>query len=211
MTNLLDHYFEYQSQLDSADALMSLAECHGLFCGLLCLQSQADLSQCLPHIFDDEVDQQNILQAECIKSLEEMFRQTRIDLNDPGVEFSLLLANEDHDVATRVVDLQAWTQGYLFGLGLAGLDIEASAKIAYQRSQSDTGDEQEDSLEESAANTEISEMISDIIQISHVSVEGLSGSEDNEQDLYELIEYVRVGVLYIQEECNPLIKSSSLH
>ncbi len=200
MIKLLDRYSEYNEFLRQANALMSISECHGMYCGLLSLQANSKAGQCLELIFDDEFDKANLAQAECIKVLREIFQQTRIDLNDDGIEFYLLMADDNEDISIRASDLQFWTQGYIFGLGLAGLDIERSLAETAENGDS----------EESAAS-EISEMIKDIIGISQLSIDGLIESDDNEKDLCELIEYVRVGVLYIQEECNPVQKSSGLH
>jgi len=211
MLKLLDQYAEYNAFLSEADAVMSIAECHGMFCGLLSLQLDAQLSQCLRYVFSGESssveidkDDEDKLKVDCIKNLQKVFDQTRIDLNDVNIEFNLLIADDDDALSLRISDLQFWTQGYLFGLGIAGLDIERS--INKNLSEANGQDE-------STANkvSEISEMIRDIVQISHISVEGLGDSEDSEKDFYELSEYVRIGVLYIQEECNPLIQSTKIH
>ena len=196
MTDLNEHYTEYQGVLEQADASMSLAECHGLFTGVLSLNAQANVTVCLPYIFDDLFDADDSRHVECLRVLETIFSQTRLDLNGPGVEFTLLLADDEQALLERAFDLQVWAQGYLFGLGLAGLPALTDTNETSGSGQVDD---------------QVREMIQDIIEISHLSLDGLSGSNDNEKDLSDLIEYVRVGVLFIQEECNPLMHSGSIH
>ena len=68
-----------------------------------------------------------------------------------------------------------WCQGFLVGLGLSSVQ---------------TSDEQ------------VLEMIKDISEISQLEVD-LLDEEENAQDFYEIVEFVRMGVLFIQETLQP--------
>ena len=68
-----------------------------------------------------------------------------------------------------------WCQGFLVGLGLTSVQ---------------TSDEQ------------VLEMIRDISEISQLEVD-LLDNEENAQDFYEIVEFVRMGVLFIQETLQP--------
>ena len=68
-----------------------------------------------------------------------------------------------------------WCQGFLVGLGLSSVQ---------------TSDEQ------------VLEMIKDISEISQLEVD-LLDNEENTQDFYEIVEFVRMGVLFIQETLQP--------
>ena len=68
-----------------------------------------------------------------------------------------------------------WCQGFLVGLGLSSVE---------------TSDE------------EVLEMIKDISEISQLDAD-LLDTEDNVQDFYEIVEFVRMGVLFIQETLQP--------
>ena len=68
-----------------------------------------------------------------------------------------------------------WCQGFLVGLGLSSVQ---------------TSDEQ------------VLEMIKDISEISQLEVD-LLDNEKNAQDFYEIVEFVRMGVLFIQETLQP--------
>ena len=71
--------------------------------------------------------------------------------------------------------LVEWCQGFLVGLGLSSVE---------------TSDE------------EVLEMIKDISEISQLEVDLLDNEEDA-QDFYEIVEFVRMGVLFIQETLQP--------
>ena len=49
-------------------------------------------------------------------------------------------------------------------------------------------------------------MIKDISEVSKLDIE-LSSSEENAKDLLEIIEYVRIGVLFILESLQPIKQS----
>jgi hypothetical protein len=68
-----------------------------------------------------------------------------------------------------------WCQGFLMGLGLSSVQ---------------TSDEQ------------VLEMIKDISEISQLEAD-LPDNEENAQDFYEIVEFVRMGVLFIQETLQP--------
>ncbi len=68
-----------------------------------------------------------------------------------------------------------WCQGFLVGLGLSSVQ---------------TSDEQ------------VLEMIKDISEISQLEAD-LLDNEENAQDFYEIVEFVRMGVLFIQETLQP--------
>jgi uncharacterized protein YgfB (UPF0149 family) len=83
--------------------------------------------------------------------------------------------------------LVEWCQGFLVGLGLSSVE---------------TSDE------------EVTEMIKDISEISQLEVDLLDNEEDA-QDFYEIVEFVRMGVLFIQETLQPskqdFISPTQLH
>ena len=52
------------------------------------------------------------------------------------------------------------------------------------------------------SDEQVLEMIKDISEISQLEVD-LLDNEDNAQDFYEIVEFVRMGVLFIQETLQP--------
>ena len=75
--------------------------------------------------------------------------------------------------------LVQWCNGFISGLGLSKL---------------------------STKEEEVLEMIKDISEVSKLDIE-LSSSEENAKDLLEIIEYVRIGVLFILESLQPIKQS----
>lgn len=177
-----DEHDKVKEALDSVEASVSAPECHGMLTAQLSMQS-ANAVECIRHIFDD-IDSTNPSFMTVLKVIEELITTTQKDLNDPDISFQLLLPDES-SLADRLLALSEWCQGYLFGLGLAGV----------------TDDDDHSS--------DIKEMVQDFIQISHIDVENSSESDENERDYVELVEFVRIGVLYLQEECNPVTQAKS--
>jgi len=65
-----------------------------------------------------------------------------------------------------------------------------------------------------ASDEEVLEMIKDISEISQMDAD-LLDNEENTQDFYEIVEFVRIGVLFIQETLQPskqdFISPTQLH
>jgi len=178
-----DDHDKVKEALDSVEAPVSASECHGMLAAQLSMQSANGAVECIRHIFDD-IDSTSPSFMTALKAIEELVTTTQTDLNDPDISFQLLLP-EQSNMADRLLALSEWCQGYLFGLGLAGV----------------TDDDNH--------SADIKEMLQDFIQISHIDVEDTSESDESERDYIELVEFVRIGVLYLQEECNPLTQEQS--
>jgi len=168
-----------EEALSRAEASVSASECHGMLTAQLSITSGKGAAECVRHIFDDECDPSNVLFTEALGVLEQLISETHKNLNDPDMGFELLLPEEKVSISDRLSALSEWCQGYLFGLGLAGVS------------------------ENKDLSTEINEMLQDLVHISHLDIEEEAESEDNEKDYFELVEYVRIGVLYLQEEYSP--------
>ncbi len=166
-------YPDWSDVLQRADALVSAAECHGLFSGVLSLHLDSTVDACLPSLFAggpeagvDLFDDGGITQ---------LFDNTREDLLDPELLFTLLLPDDDELLSERVLALTEWCHGFLFGLGLAG--FRPGAKLP----------------------EEVREFTQDLLAISRATEAEIQEAEDNENDYFELVEYVRIGVLYLIE------------
>jgi len=106
--------------------------------------------------------------------------RTRAQLCDPGLGFYLLLpADEALDEQGRTEALVQWCDGLLYGLALAGL-----------------GERQD-------LPDLVREFLNDVAQICRASVDDWP-EEADEAAYTELVEYLRMGVLLINEELQPL-------
>jgi hypothetical protein len=117
-------------------------------------------------------------------------------MNDTEADFELMLPDDDEPLEMRIEALGAWCQGFVYGLAVGGIKEDTELP--------------EDSKE----------LITDILEISRAGYvadneaelatdEG--NSEEDEVAFMEVSEYVRMGVLLIYEELQPLQSSQTVH
>jgi yecA family protein len=179
MTNLPLDYDQIESALQTLGADINTSEIHGTLCAILCVDGQLDADNWYQSSIP-ETDNNDLLQNEAKQMLSLFYNETRQHLNDPTCDFQLMLPVGDNDLNARTIALGDWCQGFIMGLMTCG--IKDFRKMP----------------ENSA------EVTQDIVEISRAGT--TYESEDSEEDavaLEELIEYVRVGVLLINEEFHP--------
>ena len=178
MTNLPLDNEQIESALQTLGADINASELHGTLCALLCTDGEPDADNWYRSLIP-ESDSNDLLQNEARQTLKLLYDETKQHLNDPTCDYQLLLPTDD-DVNIRTIALADWCQGFIMGLMMCG--IKDFRK-----------------LPENSA-----EVSQDIVEISRAGTS--YESEDTEEDavaLEELIEYVRVGVLLINEELHP--------
>ncbi|MCF6209790.1 MAG: UPF0149 family protein [Gammaproteobacteria bacterium] len=167
------------------------AELHGTLTGLLCANGNAEADIWLQNLFP-KVPSGDLLGDEAFGELKKLHETSREGLNAIDCEFRLLLPDDDSDLDQRVHALGEWCQGFLVGLSLGGIsDFKA--------------------LPEDAR-----EIAEDIVEIARAdSSYSFDGSEEDEHAYAELVEYLRVGVLLINEELQPsrapVVSDTTLH
>ena len=119
------------------------------------------------------IDLTNLNDKSAHEQLAQIYNNTLLQLSDATLNFQLLIANEDCTLREQADTLIQWCQGFLVGLGLQKI----------------------------STNDEL-EMIKDFSEISKLDAEVLD-NEENAQDLSEIIEFVRMGTLLIQETLQP--------
>jgi yecA family protein len=160
--------------LHKLDTDDTIASAHGILCGFACVKPELKLEDWLDEIFIS-FNPDNPEEQAAYELLAQIFNATLSQLNDAELDFQLLIADEETRLSEQTNTLIEWCQGYLTGLGLQ--------KIA-------TIDE------------EVLEMIRDLSEIAKLDGD-LQETEQNAQDLNEIIEFVRMGVLLIQETLQP--------
>jgi yecA family protein len=185
-------YDDIESALLTLDAEMEPSEMHGAVCGILCAGEKIDANSLINTLFSG-LDKNNLLQQEAVAQVAAMIEQTLEQLNDPTCDFHLLLPEDTQDNTRQRIDaLSEWCRGFLFGMSAGGVqDLE--------------------NLPEEAA-----EIAKDFVEISRASSDyELEGGAEDEASLQQLLEYVRVGVLLINEVLHPTkappVDSSTLH
>ncbi len=172
---------DYNSLTDAlakAEAELVASESHGSLCGMLCAAGKIELQDWLNQVFE-EFDVNNMLVKEASQLLVGLYNDTQTQLNDSDADFHLLLPDENESLAQRAEALAFWCQGYTYGLAAGGLKKD-------QKLPQDTA-----------------ELIKDMVEIARA---GHSPGDDNDadEDAYmHIYEYVRMGVLLINEELQP--------
>lgn len=180
------------------DATLGATESHGALCGMLCAQGSTDASQWMLHVLGEHTETSKQLQA-AGKLLLQVHQLAVEQMNDNDIEFELMLPDDDEVLESRVEALGNWCQGFVYGLSLGGI------------------------TEDSELPEDSKELIKDILEISRAGYIAddeaeaeLNASMDdaNEEDevaFMEVSEYVRIGIMFIYEELQPLQSSQTVH
>lgn len=174
-------YNHVQESLLKADATMQAPEAHGALCGILCAMGTVEIDKWLSHVYGEQ-ESGNALLQELSDELIKLTTITTEQINSEVTDFQLWLPDDSEQLAIRVQALASWCQGFVYGLAAGGM-------------------KQDSKLPEDTA-----ELIADLIEIARVHYDELEeiDEEEGESEFMELEEYVRVGVLLINEELQPL-------
>ena len=107
--------------------------------------------------------------------MEGVYQETRKQLNNPEMNFTLLLPADEVSLEKRVGAVADWCDGFLYGLALVGINVETN-------------------LPRTSA-----EFIIDITEITKAWI-GKDYDEQDEVAYAEIVEYLRMGVLLFAEE-----------
>jgi yecA family protein len=183
---------ELEELLYRIDAAMGAADAHGALCGMICARGTIELSEWVDHVIGEQ-EQGNELLHDVVHKLSELHQSTLEMMNDATGDFKLLLMDDDDPLAERVETLAAWCQGFIYGLAAGGIK------------------------EGSELPEDTAELLKDMIEISRaghdVDDTGVEESDDNddEEAYMEIEEYVRMGVLLVYEELQPLQSTQTIH
>lgn len=185
MTTTLN-YDELEGAFQKADADYSAAEAQAIACGMLSVNISADIIAWVKMIFG-QVHVDDAKQTKAIELSGELFEETKKQLQDSNLGFELVLPDEDEDLYSRFSALQQWCSAYVVGITMAGIK--------------DTSKLPEDSRE----------LIADFTEIGTSGDFDLDDEDSSEEAFLDISEYVRVGVLLINEELQPIKQSSQIH
>ncbi len=170
-----------QKNLTTLGSEASPSEAHGTLCGLLC--GRADLEPqewlALTTTGAEAIEQGDILAAEAAEWLSELFFQTVAALSDNNLNFYPLLPEDDSETA-QLEAIAQWAQGFLMGLSLAGIETFTDYP------------------------EEVGEFVEAMTSVSSADDYDLAGDDSDEEAITELVEFIRIGVLLVNEEMNPL-------
>lgn len=173
------------------DAALGATESHGALCGMLCAQGAIEATQWMLQVLGEHEESSKVLQ-DVGKQLLQIHQISIEQMNDIDVEFELMLPDDDEPLEDRVEALGMWCQGFVYGLAVGGI------------------------TEDTELPEDSKELIKDILEISRAGYviddeAEVDVTEDDEVAFMEVCEYVRMGILLIYEELQPLQSSQTVH
>ncbi len=172
-------YEAVEASLVRAESELDAAEVHGLFCGLLCATGRIDEAVWHDEVFESP-DPRNLTYQNTLRLLRRLGSHTRDQMYDTELGLVLLLPDDEAPLGDRLEAMLSWIHGFLFGLGIGGLELER--------------------LPEGEAR----EFVQDLTELVRAEVERGADSEENEQALAEILEYLRMGTLLLLETLQPI-------
>lgn len=172
-------------QLEAAGAESGAAEAHGLLSGILAAGGRTEASIWIGHLLG-EGNTLSVSAQECGELLTGLHADILRELNDDAFGFSLLLPPDETSLSLRTRALSEWCGGFLYGLALGGFREDAE-------------------LPET-----VREVMHDFYDISHAGFTSDPLDEADESAFEEIGEYVRISVLLLHEELQPLPATTRL-
>ncbi|MGY5450478.1 UPF0149 family protein [Agarivorans sp. MS3-6] len=163
-------YEDLGELLIGSKIFVSPAEVHGLLSGMLAAGLPADgdwLSQMNMLINDGQG-----LPVDLKKQLKPLMEATHSSMSDSLLGFQLMLPEDDVAVEERTEALAQWVQSFLVGFGVVQSDLSKLAE-------------------------DVQELVKDFTEISQLSSDLEDDEEENEQALFQVVEYVRIGAITI--------------
>ena len=178
-------YQEMTDALAKSQAEMPAAECHGMCCGVLCATGQLNVDAMAMQLTGGS-------ENAAVDTIAALLKATIAQLTEGEFSLKLLLPDEEASLAERSTALGLWCQGFVMGLSAGGVNQDTSL-------QKDTR-----------------ELLMDFTNITHALQEDtvatdMDGDEEEEAAYYEVEEYVRVGVMLINEELRAQRPDSQVH
>lgn len=183
MPDRLVDFDSIQNALQQLGATADAAETHGTLCGLLL--DNSGMAAWMGHTLDNQPDKSDVLAAESLQVLEQLFEQTREQINTEDFSFELLLPDDSDELGIRLLGLSSWCQGFLYSVGISG-----GGKFG-------------------ALDPQAEECLSDLLEISKLNHQEDS-TEESEVQFTEICEHVRLSVLILNETMNPLMPAPSI-
>ncbi|MCW8933078.1 MAG: YecA family protein [Gammaproteobacteria bacterium] len=177
---------QIKADLVTLGSELSPSEVHGTLCGALCGKNDMNIHEWLSLTFfqqDNEtskaVNSRELLLGAIAESFKGFFLKTATALSDNNLNFYPLLPDDDSE-SVQLIAIAEWAQGFLMGLSLAGIKKFSDYPA------------------------EVTEFVEAMASIANVDDYELAGDETDEEAIVEFIEFIRIGVLLINEEINPI-------
>lgn len=155
----------------------------GMLIGLICGDNDLEEAVWIRKLLEEA--QVKSVKESFLKVLHELYETTEQGLNGSGFELELCLPDDEEGLVLRAAMLGQMCEGILYGLGLVGRLQDSEERLP----------------------EEVRELLQDFGDIARIDVDGLAEAkelgETEEDDLMQLVEFIKVGVLMMNEELNP--------
>jgi len=182
-------YDDLASLLASYGDAFTASECHGLLCAMASCMPGLDGETWARRMLGGEIEA--ILEgteaptgigvdAGDRQALEALYNDTVKQLADPDLGFQLLLPDDETPLTERTRALASWCEGYLYGLGVAGIK------------------------EFGGFSEPVQEFAKDLSEIARLGHEAEDDGEEGETAFFDISEYVRMGAMMLCDELRHL-------
>ncbi|MEM7027300.1 MAG: UPF0149 family protein [Pseudomonadota bacterium] len=166
-------YDTLNSGLIESRAGTRAAECHGVMSAYFIFHNELQMELLRDHLVSGLDDHIALEQAYVV--LDAIGENVVNVLESEEITFKLLIPDDDESIAERATALSEWCAGFLSGLGLGGFNNERPL------------------------SSDCEEFIKDLAKIAQLETQP-EEDESSEAALTELVEYVRIGVLTLQQD-----------
>ena len=170
-------YDEINAELAYTGAGIRASECHGFISGYFCANNALAMELLQDHLIAGIDDGANL--ENCYSILSQLGDQVAESVSADDLSFSLLLPDDESSMSERANALSEWCAGFVSGLGVGGMGDKPPLE--------NEGDE----------------FFKDVIAISRMET-NVDDDEETETDLFELVEYIRMGVIMLYQEWHPM-------
>ena len=180
--NINDLYDQFEELLAEADCEITAAEFQGILSGMISAGLQRSNLSWLEQI-NALINENNGFSNELSQFAKMLVEETHQAFADDDLLAPILIPDDSYPMVDRLESLSFWSQGFLLGFGLQFGDKKALQK-------------------------EIKESLTDIAEISQVSIEN-DDNEESKMSLETLIEHIKVAVkmIYMELVKNPTSES----
>ncbi len=169
---------EISAVIEPYSELESPAFLQGMLMGTLCGEGEIKEAVWLKRLLEEA--KVTSVKESFLVSMHQLYLDAEGALNGSGFELNLCLPADTEHLSFRAQMLGQFCEGFLYGLGLAGKP-------------------------ESKLTGEVAELCHDFGSIARIDTADLSDtSEQDEADYMELVEFVKIGVMTINETLNPI-------
>ena len=178
---------------DLSDALIRIqaaaeaAEAQGILCGQLCALGRIEKQPWKQQVLGNLAVGDDLLIKEASEQLDQLYDETVAAMFDDAYAFQLFQPDDDVSMSERIESLGEWCQGFLLGYS----------------------ELQQQSLEKELQE-EIDGLLADFVDITQLDPDVEGDEQDDESSLFEVQEYIRVGVLFIFSSLHPKLSSHRL-